>query len=98
MKKQLKITYKAGYSTTYEIVGTRKRFNISASANDKLWTNPGKVFLKLKDNGNGLVISLNGEILSLDYWTSELLRIALKINSPEAKLKEIEKQTFKGLK
>jgi hypothetical protein len=99
MKKSLELSYGPGESSIYDVHGTKEKFTILTSSLDKGWNEVNVPLLSLQDNGNGIAITFDGEkLIQLDYMQAELLRLALKINSSNVSLKEIEKRKFTGLK
>lgn len=98
MKRALKVIYKKypNDSSIYDVEGNKKQFSLKASKLDN-WTNPGKTFLSLEDDGNGVSLNLGGKQIRLDYMDVELVRLALLINGDKINLTEITIDKFKGL-
>ena len=97
MKKHLELQYDKydDYKPIYLVNGDRDDLIIRASPLDKTWRKPGKVFCKLKSTGNGLVVDFEGHIIELNYCEAEILRIALKLYDPYARLYEVTKKEIK---
>lgn len=94
--KTLKIDYgNPQDDAIYNIEGDKELFFISGSPLGN-WTRNDLIYLSLKDDGNGLSITFSnmGREVRLDYHQAELLRLALKINSPEGKLSEVMEKPF----
>lgn len=100
MKKDLQIKYGEGIDNEaiYRCTGNKRSFCLTGSPLGN-WTRNNEEYLRLTDHGNGLTVQFSdsSESLELNYMQAELLRLALKVNSPEAALNEIEIRKFEKL-
>jgi len=94
MKKHFELDY-GNHRPIFLLNGEKDDFVLRASPLDKEWRTPGEIFCKLEDDGDKLIIDLEGQTLRLNYFEAEVLRLALKINDPVVKLFEITKKAIK---
>jgi|SRR5271166_5842390 len=96
-KKDLRIKYGEGKDNEaiYRVTGNKRSFCLTGSILGN-WRRNNEEYLRLTDHDNGLTIQFSDsfEPLELNYMQAELLRLALKINSPEGKLEEIQVRKF----
>ena len=67
------------HAGTYEVEAIfENEVNLSRSPTDRGWTRPGEPVGYVKDTGNGIEFSLNGEVYKLEYYEIEELLLLFR--------------------